>query len=165
MEDSLQDCEIPPDDLGRTKNETTQNVNLEKEKEKLFKIARNNERDEQSNLNDLGEMLKSLRDDDITKLCQETDELENTVIHYAAKAGNLQICKLLKSRGADLRATGQNGMKVLEFAARYGDEKAADEVWKCMVWIASEASMPVPDSNNPRMSVEKKGNVDRRRAD
>ena len=145
--------ENPPDDKGGTNIETMQNVNLEEEKNRLFKIARNNEQEEQSNLNELGRMLKSLRDADIEKLCQAKDEWENTVLHYAAKAGNLQICKLLVSRGADLSATGQNGMKVLEFAARYGDENAASAVWECMVWIASEASRSKSDLNNPRRSV------------
>ena len=111
MEDS--DCENPPDDQGGTNNETTQNGNLEEKKKKLSKIAINDAQEEQNSLNELGEMLKGLRDEDIKKLCQEKDENENTVLHYAAKAGNLQICKLLDSQGADLSATGQNGIKVL----------------------------------------------------
>ena len=58
----------------------------------------------------------------------------------AAKSGNLTICQLIVSAGADINATGQNGMKVLPFAARYGEEKRAKEVLDCMSWIVAQIS-------------------------
>ena len=144
MGDSIQDCETPPDGLERTNAQLTEFVNLEAKKQKLFKIACNNEPDQKNNNNELGEELKDMTKEDIVKLCQSKDEWENTALHYAAKAGNLDICKILVSSGADLNATGQNRMKVLPFAARYGDEKRAAEVWECMSWIAKEMKKSVP---------------------
>ena len=58
------------------------------------------------------------------------------MLHHAAKAGNLEVCKRLVERGADLNAEGQDGMKILPFAARYGVEERADDVWKCMEWLS-----------------------------
>ena len=152
------DCEVPPDGRDRTKSQVKDFVNLEEKKHKLFKIACNNERDQTSNNNELGEVLKDMAKEDIVKLCQAKDEQENTALHHAAKAGNLDICKILASSGADLKATGQNGMKVLPFAARYGDEKRTGEVWECMSWIATEMKLKknkqtsVSDSTDKRTS-------------
>ena len=140
----MRDCEIPPDGRDRTTSQVKEFVNLEEKKHKLFKIASNNEPDQKSNNNKLGEVLKDITQEDIAKLCQAKDDHENTALHNAAKAGNLDICKILVSSGADFNATGQNGMKVLPFAARYGDEKRAEEVWQCMVWIAKEMKKDVP---------------------
>ena len=139
------DSEAPPDGRDRTKSQVKDFVNLEEKKHKLFKIACNNERDQTSNNNELGEVLKDMAKEDIVKLCQAKDEQENTALHHAAKAGNLDICKILASSGADLKATGQNGMKVLPFAARYGDEKRTKEVWEGMSWIAKEMKLNRPD--------------------
>ena len=58
--------------------------------------------------------------------------------HYATKAGHLQLCKLLYASGADLNKRGQNKMKPLQFAARYGDEKRPEDIWKCIEWIMME---------------------------
>ena len=41
-------------------------------------------------------------------------------------------------RQADIKAEGENKMKPLQFAARYGDEKRASDVWDCMEWIIGE---------------------------
>ena len=46
MGDSLLDCEIPPDGQERTKSQAREFVNLEEKKQKLFKIACNNELDQ-----------------------------------------------------------------------------------------------------------------------
>ena len=131
-------CERPPDEPGETYCEANINVNLEEKKNQLFKIARNTELDLQSSLNQLREELEGLRDEDLKTLMLTKDEKGNTALHCAAKAGNLKICQILVDRGADLNATGENGMKILPFAARYGDEKRVEEVWKCMKWIVTE---------------------------
>ena len=132
-------CERPPDEPGETYYcEAIINVNLEEKKNQLFKIARNTELDLQSSLNQLREELEGLRDEDLKTLMLTKDEKGNTALHCAAKAGNLKICQILVDRGADLNATGENGMKILPFAARYGDEKRVEEVWKCMKWIVTE---------------------------
>ena len=131
-------CERPPDEPGETYCEAIMNVNLEEKKNQLFKIARNTELDLQSSLNQLREELEGLRDEDLKTLMLTKDEKGNTALHCAAKAGNLKICQILVDRGADLNATGENGMKILPFAARYGDEKRVEEVWKCMKWIVTE---------------------------
>ena len=109
-------------------------------KQKLFKYARDkNLRDSKtatSNLRTLKNDFKSIpetRD----KLFKDTDERGNTALHYAAKAGNLEICQLLynEGQGADVNARGQYEMNPLQFAARYGDEKRPGDVWACMDWI------------------------------
>ena len=135
------DSEAPPDGREGTKSQVKEFVNLEEKKQKLFKIACNNEPDQTNNNNELGKELMDMAKEDIIKLCQAKDESENTALHYAAKAGNLYICKILVSHNADPNATGQNGMKVLPFAARYGDEKRTGEVWECMSWIAKEMKL------------------------
>ena len=43
-----------------------------------------------------------------------------------------------------MNATGQIGMKVLPFAASYGDEKRAGGVWECISWIAKEMKKNIP---------------------
>jgi len=138
MADSVRDCEIPRDERERTKSQVKVFVNLEEKKEKLFKIASNTEPDQTNNNIELGKVLKGIEKEDLIKLCEAKDEQENTALHYAAKAGNLDICKILISYNADFNAKGQNGMKVLPFAARYGDEKRAEEVWQCMLEIAAD---------------------------
>ena len=131
-------CENPPENEGEVYSETNQNIDLEERKKKLFKIARNNEQDQHNNMNELERELGSLNEEDAKKVLQAKDEKENTHLHYAAKAGNLEICRHLAAKGANLNAAGENGMKILPFAARYGDGKRVDEVWKCMEFIASE---------------------------
>ena len=39
---------------------------------------------------------------------------------------------------SNINAKGQNKMRSLQFAARYGDEKRPEYVWKCMEWIMDE---------------------------
>ena len=48
------------------------------------------------------------------------------------------MCKLLSHHGADIEAKGQNKMKALHFAARYGDKDRVGDVWDCMQWIMGE---------------------------
>ena len=134
---SREHIEINLDGQELTDSKSAQNVNLEETKKNVFKIARNKEKG--NDIKDLEELLKNLKPEEKKKLCLAKDENENTALHYAAKTGNLEICKKLMREGADTNATGQNGMKVLPFAARYGDEKNVEEVWECMVWIASES--------------------------
>ena len=94
------------------------------------------------------------------RLFRETDERGNTALNYAAKAGNLALCKFLynkenktetessfkiikqwKSRfdkdseGASLVAEGQNKMTPVQFAARYGDKGRGEQVWNSINWI------------------------------
>ena len=71
------------------------------------------------------------------KLIQETDEHDNTLLHYAAKAGNLKACKILKKQEVDMKAKNKNEMTPLEFAARCGDGQP-EEVFKCIEWIMIE---------------------------
>ena len=80
------DSEAPPDGRERTKSQVKEFVNLEEKKQKLFKIACNNEPDQKNNNNELGEELKDMGKEDINKLCLSKDEWENTALHYAAKA-------------------------------------------------------------------------------
>ena len=106
-------------------------------KQKLFKCVRNKDKNKDSK-DQLISVLGSLSAEDKKNLVEETDDRGNTALHYAVKAGNLEICKHLHESGADLNAKGQNKMKALQFAARYGDENRAVEVWKCMEWIMEE---------------------------
>ena len=79
MGDSIQDCETPPDGLDRTNAQATEFVNLEAKKQKLLKIAGNNEPDQKNNNNELGEELKDMSREHIVKLCKSKDEWENTL--------------------------------------------------------------------------------------
>ena len=106
-------------------------------KQKLFKCVRNKDKNKDSK-DQLISVLGSLSAEEKKNLVKETDDRGNTALHYAVKAGNLEICKQLHESGADLNAKGQNKMKALQFAARYGDENRAMEVWKCMEWIMNE---------------------------
>merc|ERR1712192_119568 len=120
---------------------TQQSVDSESEsflekKQKLFKYARDKE---SKSCDQLSSVLGSVsKDDDRKRLVQEKDDRGNTAFHYAAKAGNLDVCKQLHKDGADINAKGQNKMKPLQFAARYGDEKRHKDVWECMQWIMEE---------------------------
>ena len=52
-------------------------------------------------------------------------------------------------------------MKVLPFAARYGDKEKAEEVWRCMVLIAKETKKKAQETSNPSVrkgKVKKMGN-------
>ena len=71
------------------------------------------------------------------KLIQDRDNHGNTVLHYAAKAGNLKACKILKTGGADMKAQNKNKMTPLQFAARFGDGKPRD-VFKCIEMMMKE---------------------------
>ena len=120
---------------------------LHEKKQKLFKHARDKDQREECNLGDLRAELRGLTPVQVTHLCRSRDERDNTALHYAAKAGNVDICKLLQRRGADINAKGQNKMKPLQFAARYGDEKRASDVWDCMEWIIAEYEKRLPPGN------------------
>ena len=109
------------------------NVDYDEVKQSLFKYARSKEPVLRSNLNGLDVGTTRIKD-----LVNEVDERGNTAFHYAAKAGNLEMCKWLVDKGADIAARGQNKMKALQFAARYGDEHRVEDVWKCIQWIMEE---------------------------
>ena len=49
-----------------------------------------------------------------------------TPLHYAATGGNVEIVKLLLSKGATLEARSPNGSTALMMAARYANEGAVD---------------------------------------
>ena len=108
------------------------------QRQKLFKIAMDKNQTKPEVFSKLEEELRSLSDEEKLKLVQEVDDRGNTALHYATKAGHLQLCKLLYASGADLNKRGQNKMKPLQFAARYSDEKGPEDVWKCMEWIMKE---------------------------
>ena len=113
---------------------------LEK-KQKLFKCAQDKESKSFDQLNSILRNLSTgMSMEDQKKLLQERDDRGNTALHYAAKVGNLDVCKQLHKDGADINARGENGMKPLQFAARYGDEKRPEDVWECMQWIMNEGS-------------------------
>ena len=114
-------------------------------KQQLFKCVRNKDKNKDSKFQ-LSSVLGSLSKEDRKRLCQETDDRGNTALHYAVKAGNLDICQSLYRSGADLNAKGQNKMKALQFAARYGDENRAKEVWVCMKWIMDELQKKPKDN-------------------
>ena len=116
-------------------------------------------REKSDNVEDLESELEGLPRRQMNRLFRETDERGNSALHYAAKAGNLGICKFLYNKedkaqsesvkqfvarsdsedeGANLVAKGQNKMTPLQFAARYGDKGREEEVWECMKWIMEE---------------------------
>ena len=88
MGDSVRDCETPPDGRERTKSQVKEFVNLEEKKQKLFKIACNNEPDQKNNNNALGEVLKGIAQEDIAKLYQAKDDQENTCLLYTSDAAD-----------------------------------------------------------------------------
>ena len=114
--------------------EPLDNVFLHEKTQKLFKYARARDKHEALKNEVLDIKCKEQRRD----LCRKEDERQNTALHYAAKAGNLDTCQFLVEQGADIKALGQNKMTPLQFAARYGDEKKGEEVWMCMKWIMEE---------------------------
>ena len=126
---------------GKTKQTSTQQTvdsdsdRFLEAKQKLFKCAREKEA---KSLDQLNRVLESFLEEDTKRLVQETDDRGNTALHYAVKAGNLEVCKQLHKNGADINARGQNKMRPLQFAARYGDEKRPEDVWECMQWIMEE---------------------------
>ena len=123
-------------------------------KQKLFRYAKTD--NEEGLLCELDVMQR----DQKNELFRETDDRGNSALHYAAKAGNLNICKLVYNTGESeslykrvkqlasrcesedagdkLVARGQNKMTPLQFAARYGDEGRETHVWECMKWIMEE---------------------------
>ena len=108
------------------------------QKQKVFKIAMDKNPTKPEVFEKLQTELKGLSGEEKLKLVQDADDRGNTALHYAAKAGHLQVCKLLYASGADINKRGQNKMKPLQFAARYGDEKRPEDVWRCMEWIMKE---------------------------
>ena len=110
-------------------------VDYDEVKQRLFKCARSKERVPEEHFTTLKFDVGKLK---FRELVNEIDERGNTALHYAAKAGNLEFCKWLYLIGADMNARGQNKMKALQFAARYGDELRVEEVWQCIQWIMEE---------------------------
>ena len=110
-------------------------VDYDEVKQRLFKCARSKELIPEEHFRKLKFDVGNLK---FRELVNEIDERGNTALHYAAKAGNLEICKWLYLIGADINARGQNKMKALQFAARYGDELRVEEVWACIQWIMEE---------------------------
>jgi ankyrin repeat protein len=105
-------------------------------KQNMFKLARDKDAGHQAAaVKKMAATLMSLSVENSQKLLQERDERGNTAFHYAVKAGNMNICKLFYGHGANINARGQNKMKPLQFAARYGDENRVEDVWSCMDWI------------------------------
>ena len=152
------EVENPRCEEERTSSEKMQNVNFEERKEQLFQIAQNNEKDQQANLTRFEGCFKDIK---AKKLCKAKDEKGNTGLHYAANAGNLEVCKRLVDRGADLNAEGQDGMKILPFAARYGVEKRADDVWKCIECLSEykEVNKEGPEKHHEGVTEKENGGI------
>ena len=109
-------------------------------KQSMFKLAREKNHENSQTLQSFQSELKTIPERDKLTLFKEKDTRGNTALHYAAKAGNLDVCELLYSegRGVDIDVRGQNKMTPLQFAARYGDAKRAKDVWSRMQWIMKE---------------------------
>ena len=146
--------ELELSELGENvpfKRQMSESVFFHEKTQKLLKYAR--AKDKQV---DLEKELEDLSVEERTKLCKSEDERHNTALHYAAKAGNLETCKFLVGEGADISALGQNKMRPLQFAARYGDgakegdESRAKNVWKCMKWIMEEEDKLKSDGNGQK---------------
>ena len=146
--------ELELSELGENvpfKRQMSESVFFHEKTQKLLKYAR--AKDKQA---DLEKELEDLSVEERTKLCKSEDERHNTALHYAAKAGNLETCKFLVGEGADISALGQNKMRPLQFAARYGDgakegdESRAKNVWKCMKWIMEEEDKLKSDGNGQK---------------
>ena len=113
---------------------------LNRKSQSVFRYARDRTGTTPVKIEQLGINFLNMPDEERVKLSNKTDERGNTALHYAAKHGNLQVCKQLynSGKGADINARGQNKMTPLQFASRYGDEKCPDGVWECMKWIMEE---------------------------
>ena len=103
----------------------------------LFKLAREKKRDNGQSVQSLKKKLNTMTEKNTLALLKMKDKRGNTALHYAAKAGNLEVCELLYSegKGVDIDVRGQNKMTPLQFAARYGDADRPEDVWGCMKWI------------------------------
>ena len=120
-----------------------------KAKTAMFRILRQNDPKEVSR--NLSNLLSSMTDEDKkAELCKKTDEDGNTAFHVAAKAGNLEACKLLFANGAELNRKNHDKMNPLQLAARYGDSAQQGEVWRCMEWIINENKKAVADKPSIR---------------
>ena len=109
----------------------TVHSNMEIQLKKVFNCARNKTSDQYAVMEKiLAENEKQRR-----KLCTEKNAKGNTALHYAARAGNLETCKVLRGGGAQLQSKDEYGFTPMEFAARYGDEDRVEDVWKCMEWM------------------------------
>ena len=120
--------------LGASSLSVFHELNDKRKTSNMFKFAH----DKAAGVSELKKALEDMSDEKRHALLHEKDERGNTALHYRAKAGHLAVCKLLHSKGADITARGQNKMKPLQFAARYGDEKNPEEVWSCIEWIIQE---------------------------
>ena len=58
---------------------------------------------------------------------------------------------------SNINAKGQNTMRSLQFAARYGDEKRPEDVWKCMELIMGELKREHKMEGNRIVGEFKKG--------
>ena len=130
-------------------------VDYDEVKQRLFKCARSKDPIAEEHFTTLKFDVGKLK---FRELVNEIDERGNTALHYAAKAGNLEFCKWLYLIGADINARGQNKMKALQFAARYGDELRVEEVWQCIQWIMEEYDKQ-PSQKRPRKD-DKEANYD-----
>ena len=103
----------------------------------LFKLAREKKRDNGQSVQSWKKKLNTMTEKNTLALLKMKDKRGNTALHYAAKAGNLDVCELLYSeeKGVDIDVRGQNKMTPLQFAARYGDADRPEDVWGCMKWI------------------------------
>ena len=143
-------------ELGKNvnfKRQTSEIVFFHEKTQKLLKYAR--AKDKQG---ELEKELEDLSEEERTKVCQSEDERHNTALHYAAKAGNLSTCKFLVEQGANINALGQNKMKPLQFAARYGDKDKGKEVWMCMKWMMEEDKKKEPKKEENEVFVDGRDN-------
>ena len=114
-------------------NQKTSKEPEDLDENRLFKFARDTARFAQFEAEVTG-----VAKDRLEALAKAKDARQNSALHYAAKAGNIKMCEWLAENGADIIAEGQNKMKPLQFAARYGDGDQPETVWNCMDWLMEQ---------------------------
>ena len=106
-------------------DEKVDDWNEQEECEKLFKLSKEGKSKDINNL-----LVKLQKKKSKTKFLKQTDNRDNTPLHYAAKLGHLAVIKVLQQHGANLHAKGQNDLTVIQYAARYGENQ--ETVWTCI---------------------------------
>ena len=127
-------------DSGHVAKRNHSDEELEEKKQRMFKYARDKDGDKAESK--LRNEIEDVSEEQKNKLFKEKDGRDNMALHYAAKAGNLEVCKILwnEGEGTDINSRGQDDMNILQFPARYGDESREKDVWKCMEWIIDVCS-------------------------
>ena len=102
--------------------------------DKLIDLLQKYKKENESNFEEVLEKMNlKIKNKKLERFVNQKDDRGNTPQHYAAKDGNKNILITLSDYGADLHAVGQNGLKVIDFAARYGEDQ--NGVWKCINFV------------------------------